>query len=112
MYRVVVNVSGRRARIVPEAHKLMTAERDFGTLSVEDALANKETLHDAVLGLLADKGITNAETYSVELPDELRTDRTLETQEIDKRAETADKGPVADLKTEENKDDKKGEKDA
>lgn len=95
MYRVIVNVSGRRARIVPAAHKLMTAERDFGELSVEDALANKETLTDAVRGLLEDKGITNADTYSVELPDDLRTDRNpAETQATEDTAEAADKGPV------------------
>jgi hypothetical protein len=95
MFRVVVNVSGRRVRIVPEAHKLMTAERDLGQLSVEDALANKDGLEDAVRGLLEEKGISNADTFAVEVPDDLRVDRNPAiTKQVEETAAKADKGPV------------------
>ena len=72
MYKLVVNVSGKRARIVPKKHALGTAEREFGDLSVEEARANREGLDGAVRDVLRNKGISDAELYTVELPDALR----------------------------------------
>lgn len=96
MYRVVVNVSGRRARIIPEGNKLAVAERDFGVLSLEDAFANKNGIEDAVRELLKYKGVTNGDTFIVEVPDLLRTD-VVELPEgayEEVIGATSDKGPV------------------
>lgn len=71
MYKVVVNVSGKRARLVPETHRLLTAERDFGKVTQDEALANREHLTDAIRDLLASKGIEDGKLYSIELPDAL-----------------------------------------
>jgi hypothetical protein len=94
MYRVVVNVSGRRARLVPEGHKLATFERDFGEVSLEDAIANKGGLEEGIRGLLVDKGITNSETYTVELPDNLREDLPTPAGFVTETMNTTGKGPV------------------
>lgn len=98
MYKVVVNVSGKRARIVPANHKLGTAERLFGELSQEDALANKDGLQGAVLSLLADRGITDGDLYTVELPDALVPAGVLANPLPDEADETKkaskEKGPV------------------
>lgn len=74
MYRVVANISGRIARIVPAANARNVSERDFGEISQEDALANKDGLEDAVRDLLKDKGVEHADTFTVSVPDVLRTD--------------------------------------
>ena len=74
MYRVVVNVSARRARIIPEKSKPMLGERNLGLLSAADAIANQDNLKEAVLAVLLDRGIANAETFSVEFPDNLRNE--------------------------------------
>lgn len=97
MYKVVVNVSGKRARVVPKAHRLLVAEREFAKLSQDDALANKDGLTDAVRGLLTDRGLADAHLYSVELPDELSATangRVLPDEKDDSEKATEAKGPV------------------
>lgn len=93
MYRVVANISGRIARIIPAANARNISERDFGELSLEDALANKDGLEDAVRELLLSKGVTHAETFTVSLPDVLRSDLPSAPAER-KIAERGDFGPV------------------
>jgi hypothetical protein len=93
MYKVVVNVSGKRARIVPESHRLLTAERDFGHLTQSEALMNIDGLEDAVRGLLTEKDIQDPELYTVEVPDNLRPDNESEKRAIELEA-AQEKGPV------------------
>lgn len=104
MYKLVVNVSGKRARIVPETHRLHTAERDFGAISQMDALSNRESLVDGIKSMLADKDITDGDLYSIELPDALVPPTENEQAQLDKQAAAADKGPVT-----KPKNPKKGE---
>lgn len=93
MYRVVANISGRIARIIPAANARNITERDFGELSLEDALANKDGLEDAVRGLLLEKGVTHADTFTVSVPDVLRTDLPSAPAEAEE-AKRGDFGPV------------------
>lgn len=71
MFKLFVETTSRRARIVPEKSRPGIAERVFGELSNEDALANKDQLVDAVRGILTDKGIQDADLYTITLPDVL-----------------------------------------
>lgn len=92
MYKVVVNVSGKIARLVPDSHRLLVAERDFGELSEEDALNNRDSLVDAIKGLLADRG-QEPELYTIQLPDVL-TDRDAQRTAPEEYKEGDNKGPV------------------
>jgi len=100
MYKVVVNVSGKRARIVPDSHRLLTAERDFGDITQMDALANRDSLTEAVRGLLADKGILDGDLYTIELPDALTPQNVNEQEVREKEVEEGDgKGEVTKRRT-------------
>jgi hypothetical protein len=93
MYKVIANVSGKRARIVPNGHRLQTAERHFGDISAEDALANRDNLIEAVRGLLEEKGVADSELFTVELPDNLTNRGEARTPPAELQ-ESDGKGPV------------------
>jgi hypothetical protein len=98
MYKVLVNVSGKRARLVPSNRPLNVSERDLGEVSQEDALGNRDNLSNAIRGLLEDNGITDAGIYSIELPDNLAPRQELENVEAEEESTTKKtskaKGPV------------------
>ena len=71
MYKLYVETSGKRARLVPSASKLGVAERNFGEIDRVAALSNIDSLEDAIKEMLEDKGIEDAELYVITLPDEL-----------------------------------------
>ena len=93
MYKVVVNVSGKIARLVPESHKLLITERLFGELSEEDALANRDSLVDAIKGLLADRD-QDPEMYTIQLPDILTSRDAERSTAQDYEEQKDEKGPV------------------
>jgi hypothetical protein len=72
-YKLFVQTSGRIARIVPASSNRMVSETLFGELSSEDALRNRENLPEAVREILRDKGIEDADTYTITVPDNLRS---------------------------------------
>ncbi len=96
MYKVVVTVSGKRARLVPKGHHLATSDRELGEISQADALSNRNGLTGAIRNLLVDKGITDSELYSVEVPDALAADEVVKAAvvESDFKKATKAKGPV------------------
>jgi hypothetical protein len=75
MYKVLVNVSAKRARLVPKGVKAGVADRSLGEISQSDALNNKDALVDGIRGMLADRGLLDADLFSVDLPDELAPDQ-------------------------------------
>lgn len=94
MYKVVVNVSGKQARLVPAAHRLLVSERNFGEISQADAMNNKDTLEDAIRQLLADRD-QDPDLYTISLPDDLsyRYDDE-DTKTVTDDPNVDEKGPV------------------
>lgn len=71
MFKLFVETSGKRARLVPHHSKINVAERNFGEIDRATALNNVDALEDAIRGMLEDKGIEDAELYTITVPDEL-----------------------------------------
>lgn len=99
MYKLIVNVSGKHARIVPSAHRLITSERQLGdALSAQDALNNRDSLEDAVRGILTQNGIKDAEMFTIGLPDILNPAKDAEIAATeatrDEQAISNAKGPI------------------
>lgn len=106
MYKVFVGVTNKTVRIVPSSSILMTHEREFGRLSREEALENLDGLSDAIQGLLASKGISDPENYSLSLPDDLTT-RNEERTPLDELDKSDGKGPVVETNLEHEKEQEK-----
>lgn len=106
MYKVFVGVTNKTVRIVPSSSLLQIHEREFGRLTREEALDNRDNFDEAIRGLLSSKGITDPENYSISLPDDLtdRNERRTPASELN----TSDgKGPVVETNKEMDKEQEK-----
>lgn len=106
MYKLFVETSGKRARLVPSASKLGVAERNFGEIDQVTALSNVDTLEAAIKEMLEDKGIEDADLYTIALPDIL-SPRAYESAHVG--SDTGDRDPNDDGKGDVTEGEKRTE---
>lgn len=94
MHKLVVTVSNKSAKIVPQTHKLEISERDFGDIDVQSAGSGEDNLTKLVQSMLEENDITDAELYSVSYPDTLRDEQKPEPTSDETKEQTKKKGPV------------------